>query len=85
MTTPTRKLPAGAYESLQGFKAQAAAATLMIDGDKKKGREDLRAAQKLMSDNPEWTTRIYRALMTHGGIEQADDTWLERIFEDYQL
>lgn len=86
MTTETRKLPAGAYESLRGFKGQAAAAMQMFK-DKAKGKEALREAQKLMSDNPEWTSLIYKALRagTGGivGIDQADEDWLDRVFEGH--
>ena len=86
MTIEARKLPAGAYESLRGFKGQAAAAMQMIQ-DKAKGKEALRAAQKLMSANPEWTSLIYKALMagTGGivGIDEADEDWLDRVFEGH--
>lgn len=86
MTTETRKLPAGAYESLRGFKGQAAAAMQMTQ-DKAKGKAALGEAQKLMSANPDWTTLIYKALMagTGGivGIDEADEYWLDRIFEGH--
>lgn len=86
MTIETRKLPAGAYESLRGFKGQAAAAMKMLE-DKAKGKEDLREAQKLMSANPEWTSLIYRGL-TSGlggitGIDEADEDWLDRVLEGH--
>lgn len=86
MSTPNRKLPAGAYESLWGFKGQAAAA-MQMTVDKAKGKEALGEAQKLMSANPEWTSLIYKALMagTGGiaGIDEADDDWLDRVFEGH--
>lgn len=86
MSTTTRKLPAGAYESLRGFKGQATAALQMIQ-HKAEGKETLRDAQKLMSNNPEWTSLIYRALRagTGGivGIDEADEDWLDRVFEGH--
>lgn len=86
MITEARKLPAGAYESLRGFKGQAAAAMQMLE-DRTTGKEELREAQKLMSANPEWTTLIYRGL-TSGlggitGIDEADEDWLDRVFEGH--
>ena len=86
MSTPNRKLPAGAYESLRGFKGQSAAAIHMIQ-DRAKGKVALVEAQKLMAANPEWTSLIYKALMagTGGivGIDDANEDWLDRVFEGH--
>lgn len=82
MKNKSRTLPDGAYEALEGLKAQAEAAILMMT-DKDSGKAKLRLAHSKMSANDSWTRKIIRAIMTSSDkrtIDTVDNVWLEEKF-----
>jgi RNA-splicing ligase RtcB len=89
----SNKLPDGAYAALEGLKAQAGAAMLMLPGTPReeaaKGKKALKAAHAQIAANEPWAKKIMNALMkaSRAGDRQitvvtADAAWLERTFAE---
>lgn len=81
-----QKLPDGAYAALNGLKAQAGAAMLMLPGrNKAGGKNALANAHAQIAANEVWAKKIVKALMSSGGqttVDSADAEWLERTFAE---
>ncbi|MDH4602323.1 hypothetical protein [Pseudomonas syringae] len=82
-----RKLPESAYAALEGLKAQAGAATLMLPGnDVKEGKKALKTAHAQMAANINWVDKIIKAISaahsenTELTVVTADAEWLEQTF-----
>lgn len=82
-----RKLPDGAYDALEGLKAQADAAMMTFPTNdaktKAKGKKALAVAHDQIAANEQWAKKIHRALIAAGGeltVVSVDTEWLERTF-----
>lgn len=79
-------LPEGAYAALEGLKAQADAAMLMLPGESKtEGEKALAAAHAQIAENAVWARRIVAAIMAGDEkttVVSVDAEWLERTFAD---
>lgn len=84
MSTP--KLPEGAYAALEGLKAQADAAMMMLPGgDVAAGKKSLAAAHAQIAQHEAWAKKIIKALMASKGqvtVVTADAKWLEHTFAE---
>ena len=84
-----RTLPDGAYDALQGLKAQADAAMQMTPGgDKIQAKHALGDAHRLITSNEIWVKRIIKALMHEKGkitVPDATNEWLESKFPEFRI
>ncbi|GAB0154690.1 hypothetical protein [Marinobacterium sp. BA1] len=82
-----QKLPDGAYAALEGLKAQADAAMMMVPGkNKAEGKKALAVAHAKIAANEEWAKKIVNAIMIGDGqktVATADSEWLERTFTEH--